>query len=353
MFRVVLAPLDGSALSETALPFAAALVGGGGRLVLLRAVPPHAPPGSPHADAGGEERAALEVVESYLTDVRLSLDARLRVETVARAGQAGATIVREAERQRADLVVMTSHGRAGPSRALFGSVADHAMRHASVPVLIVPPRCDRAWPGDRPLRVMVPLDGSDFSERALWPARDLAQTLQTGRGAEVILLRVIDQSAEIYHRRASRELFFDLDTALKAARGYLRSCTHALRDVTPRVGVRAVAGLPGPTIARAAQELGADLIAMATHGRSGVSRVLAGSVATETLRRSRVPVLLVRPYALPAVAPREAVTPHETASPQEAVALASSSALAGVTRPGIPGKAVGIGSGAGGLRGAI
>ena len=72
---------------------------------------------------------------------------------------------------------MSTHGRSAPGRWVYGSVADRVLRRASVPALLVPANCERQWPADGPLHVLVPLDGSDFAQEALtqavrWPRGD-------------------------------------------------------------------------------------------------------------------------------------------------------------------------------------
>ena len=94
-------------------------------------------------------------------------------------------ILDAAERQHVDLIVMSTHGRGGLSRMLYGSVADQILRRASVPVLLVPSIVEHAWPTLGPRRILVPLDGSEFAAEALQAAELLTETL----GADLTLLR--------------------------------------------------------------------------------------------------------------------------------------------------------------------
>jgi nucleotide-binding universal stress UspA family protein len=131
--HAVLVPLDGSELSERALPFAVALAQQhGGALLLLEATDVHHP--NDQADA-------------YLGNwaERLVHGCGLRVVRDVVTGEAGHAIVDEAALHGVDLIVMATHARTGVERALKGSVADYVLHHASVPVLLVPAACDRSW----------------------------------------------------------------------------------------------------------------------------------------------------------------------------------------------------------------
>jgi nucleotide-binding universal stress UspA family protein len=131
--HTILVPLDGSELSEQALPFAVALARqhGGGLLLL---------------EATDEQHPSAEV-DAYLSRWadRLKDDCGVAVVRDVAVGDAGRAIVDEAERHKADLIVMATHARTGVERALKGSVADFVLHHAAAPVLLVPAACDRSW----------------------------------------------------------------------------------------------------------------------------------------------------------------------------------------------------------------
>jgi nucleotide-binding universal stress UspA family protein len=174
-------------------------------------------------------------------------------------------------------VVMATHGRSGLGRLLFGSVADQVLRNAEVPILLVPANCEHFWTTDQPASILVSLDGSELSETILGAAVEVADALK----AELSLLRVADSS-----------------TPMPYADSYLEAIADRLRKDGTAAEAKLIPGQPAATIATVAREQDANLIAMATHGRSGLARLVLGSVATETLRRAHVPLLLVRPAAL-------------------------------------------------------
>jgi nucleotide-binding universal stress UspA family protein len=206
----------------------------------------------------------------------------LVVDAVVRTGAAPDVIISEVGVGGADLIAMSTHGRGGLGRALYGSVADDVLRRTAVPILLVPaPAAPR--PPDGGLRpVLVALDGSELAEASLGPAADLARA----GGAGLVLLRVVDPSAGL-GRHAS------VASARSEARRYLDALRRRLRrprgDVTSRVRVGPVA----PTILAAAAELGAGAIALGTHGRSGLGRLVMGSVATGLIEHGSLPLLLV------------------------------------------------------------
>jgi nucleotide-binding universal stress UspA family protein len=139
----------------------------------------------------------------------------------------------------------------------------------------------------------VPLDGSALAEAALAPAAALAGSLR----ARLLLLRAVEPPVITGAAYATGHAYADYDpvAALGEAQGYLEGVARGLRERGLTAEVEAAEGLAAATIARVARERGAGLIAMGTHGRSGLGRLVLGSVATTTLHQAPVPLLLVRP----------------------------------------------------------
>jgi nucleotide-binding universal stress UspA family protein len=223
------------------------------------------------------------------------------VETFVAQGDAAQAIVNVAASRRAGLIVMTTHGRSGLGRWLYGSVADGVLRRAPVPVLLVPATCEHPWPGGRPRRVLVPLDGSAYAEEALAPAARLARAA----GTELRLLRVVELPLHPYGE-GYVYVGYDPTLDLAGAREYLGTVAARLAAEGLEVTVRTDFGAPGQVIGEHARVAGADLVAMATHGHTGLTRVVLGSVAAATLQRANRPTLLVRPEAVRAAAPAAA-----------------------------------------------
>lgn len=208
-------------------------------------------------------------------------------ETSAREG-----IVRAAQTHGADLVCVGTHGRTGLPRLLYGSVAQHVVVHSPVPVLTV--RQDR----DRPVRVrciLAPTDFSPAADAALPWADLLARTFD----ARLVLLHVVEVTYESLvevpwggglepvGEAIARQLEEQARAELEARARRLPPC-----ETLVRTGLGA--GLSRQRLVEAAQEVGADLVVMGTHGRTGVDRILFGSVAEHVIRTSPVPVLTVR-----------------------------------------------------------
>src|SRR2546421_10495545 len=194
MFKRILVPLDGSGRAERALPIAARLARAtGGSIFLVRVLstePARLPsaPGKPNLvqTIGQADRA---LAESYLAGVaECELLTGIPVQTYVPVGLISPSILTMAAEKHADIIVMCSHGYTGVKRWwMMGSVAAKVARFADIPVLVlreggsVP---EERHPGERPLRVLVPLDGSDYARAALVPAAYLAAALAApGRGA--------------------------------------------------------------------------------------------------------------------------------------------------------------------------
>jgi nucleotide-binding universal stress UspA family protein len=143
----------------------------------------------------------------------------------------------------------------------------------------------------------VALDGSPFAAAALGPAQGLAQALAAG----LVLLRAVEPPGAAFGG-ALGQVPSDPAGELADANAYLDAVAARLPapPTGPGPARRAVAGAPAPTIAAVAGEAGVSAVAMATHGRSGLARAVLGSVATEVLHRTTVPVLFVRPHRAPA-----------------------------------------------------
>ena len=140
-------------------------------------------------------------------------------------------------------------------------------------------------------RMLVPLDGSEGAEAILPFAEQVAGPLD----AEVVLFRVLEPPSPIELVSSAGVVTPDTFTLRKIdATRYLSEIECRLSKKGLRVRTRVTLGSPAEEILTAVRSVGADLIAMATQGRSGIGRALLGSVAESVLRASPVPVLLIR-----------------------------------------------------------
>lgn len=289
MIANILVPLDGSALAERALPYAATLAKtSNARLCLYHVASDVSSPSDVRAEL--DTAARLEQLAAQLRAQSVQATAR-----TASVNPAATSILGAASDPPADLIVMSTHGHGGLGRWLYGSVADQVLSQANVPVLLVSAACDHPWPQDRPLKILVPLDGSDLSEAALGPARVLSHTL----GANLLLVRIVEQDADDAWRFDATRLAIRRMTPdqVQEAQEYLGGIADLPGPTTGPIDVLVDSGDPSSAIATTAAREDIDLIVMATHGRTGLARLTMGSVATTTLQRSHVPILLMRPLA--------------------------------------------------------
>jgi nucleotide-binding universal stress UspA family protein len=195
-------------------------------------------------------------------------------------GDPGDVIVDQAQTLGADLLVLGTRFPPAVERILLGSVADRVVQRAQAPVLVVPAGA-RAWrPGQR-VDALITLDGSPPAERALPIGAGLARVLE----GNLQLLRVAKR-ADLATARAYLE---DVSAALES------EGMHTIREaVLPRASV-------GATIGRFAKQHGVGLIAMASHGRGGLSRAVLGSVAADVVTSAGTPVVVIPPRTVIAV----------------------------------------------------
>jgi nucleotide-binding universal stress UspA family protein len=277
----ILVPLDGSRLSEAIVPLAEALARDyEAELLLIRALRSQ---GSPDAEVEAQEEA-----EAYLLTMAGDLVARgLSVTWKVWYDEPDRAIADAARFNAVDLVTMSTHGRGGLTRLLFGSVAESLVRKAPAPVLLV--RGELSWQPGGLGKILVPLDGSELSEAVLSVVARLAGPFDFA----IELLRVIESIPAYAAAELTLERTEEIVRGEEAdAEGYLAKVAVPLEASGCRVTRTIARGLAVDTILRAARDGSAGLIAMTTHGRSGIGRLLLGSVAERVLRSAPVPVLL-------------------------------------------------------------
>jgi nucleotide-binding universal stress UspA family protein len=277
MFEKVLVPLDGSSLAECALEPAISLTEEGQRELILLSVPAFEKILLPTSAGNGFTwpEQLLELArnqsESYLAEVagRLATP-ELKIRTEVREGDVASAIVDAAAAEGAGLVVMSTHGYSGLTRWVLGSITEKVLRAVACPVLVV--RSPTAIG-----RILLTLDGSRLAETALEPTLEVAAALE----AQVTLLRVVD---------------FD-NSSYEEAKDYLHGMAERCRS-RATMGPAIVMFGPAPqSILEVVQTHHIDLVAMATHGRSGIRRWVYGSVTEKVLRTARRAMLIVRPSA--------------------------------------------------------
>ncbi len=231
--------------------------------------------------------------QAYLQGIRgrLADDVRVRVDLLD--GPVTSVLAEYARHNGAGLLVMATHGRGGLERAWLGSVADEMVRVSPIPLLLVRPEPDQD-PG--PLRrILVALDGSTLAEAILEHAVGLARVEPD---AELVLLHVVQPVSSVAWVPTEALQENDVLAREERARTYLEGMARQLQGAGLHARARIeVAAAVAPTILEVSREEGADVIAVATHGRSGLVRLALGSVADKLVRASRTPVLLFRPLS--------------------------------------------------------
>jgi nucleotide-binding universal stress UspA family protein len=297
--RSIVLPLDGSPLAEQAIPFAQAIAQRARaklKLVLVHEPTLLMEPGAGYAKL---ELAMQKADREYLK----SVTARLREQlgrsvssSVLRGIPVAQTLATYLSELRADLVVMTTHGRGGIRRAWLGSVTDQLIRSAELPILIVRPgEAGSPERGVELTEILVALDGSALAEAALEPAAALARLWD----AEVTVVQVIRPVTPTGDPAWPLPAgYSDQMTGLRreAAQDYVRDMAEHLRESGVRsTGVAVIGATVPDTLIKLAAPARVSLIAVSTHGLGGMKRLVLGSVADKVVRGAEVPVLVVRP----------------------------------------------------------
>jgi nucleotide-binding universal stress UspA family protein len=289
----ILVPLDGSELSEGALPYAKALADALGAQLTLLCV------------WDGSERDLAETFPSLAVDIdakahehyndylkqvkeRFALDA----DAVVREGDPGAVILSMAEELGARIIAIGTHGRSGVGRWFAGSTATHVLRHANTPLLAVGPEVLQHPRGSVSYKhLMTPLDGTPLSEQALPVATKLASAL----GARLSLVRCVQWAVQAYPYTLPSTYVPQVDDELeKGAKAYLRRQEEAVKGQGVEVSAFVVRGPIAQGLFEFIDKESVDLVIMTTHARGGLARVALGSVADRMLQ-ANAPSLLIRP----------------------------------------------------------
>lgn len=301
MYRTILVPLDGSSLSEQALPMATALAQAmGAQLILVQVIC------TPGVDREEVQRKTEAEAKEYLAGVAGQLAERgLQAAIALSYGTVVEGILSAIELRQANLVVMCTHGRSGLKRWLYGSVAEALLGRSPVPVLLVRPADLVVTPSPESGRpqVLVPLDGSALAEAVLPHAEALAEALNgTLVLLQVVILRV-PRAPELF--LASTWMRFVKEEEAQAENYLARVADRLKQDgLCVQTVVRSVQTVVESDTAaevilqEARRAAGPGLVVMATHGRTGLKRLLFGSVAMAVLQRGLRPLLLLRPADL-------------------------------------------------------
>lgn len=322
MFQRILVPLDGSTRSEQAIPVAVRLArSSGGTIVFVSIVLPPSEIG----DYGAEEEAMavppsayekrLTGTDQYLQRVTEEYAGELTgiaVEREVETGTAAAAIFSVARLEHIDLIVMCSHRSHALFHWIFRSIAREAVHSSPVPILVLRENGSPILKSrqDQSLRMLVPLDGSQLAEEALQPALQLLEALAAPGRGELHLVQVVDlPSVAGKPILRAYELKRAQEQAVQKAGDYLTMVASRQFDaigadsqiaitwsimVSNHISRTIVEMVKNP--GGNEQEKRYDMLAMATHGRTGLQHLLMGSVTEHVLGTTDLPLLIVRPH---------------------------------------------------------
>ncbi len=300
MYEKILVPLDGSELAEVALPYAEELAGKMGSEITLVHVCESADCPNRHLHEYYMQKITHDTANNakkHLGKLVAKDINEIKVESLILIGDPAEEIGTHADKESVDMIVIATHGVSGLKRWTLGSVANKTVRSTTRPIVLIRSRGARPDVREQGAlrKILVPLDGSKGSEMAISHVEELSLKL----AAEVVLLRVV---APCYHIECSGDMGFsqvcyshqEMNKITATAEEYLHGISESLKTKSITVERKIGVGDAAEVIIDFAKEINADLVAMSTHGRSGISRLAFGSVADKVLHHGNTPLMLVR-----------------------------------------------------------
>jgi len=294
MINKILVPLDGSDEAEVILPYVSRLAVGLDVPVVLLAVLDQESMGMRQSFFSRLYERAEAGARDRLHDVAQTLgkEGVNAIEVIA-SGKSAPEIVKAAGHYKCGLIAMATHGRNMLARGILGSVTDQVMHSSDVAVLAITQNKAAVYRGGEATltRVMVPLDGSPLAESALPYVEDLARELSL----EVLLVRAVQPVHLFWMDHLPAELIEEQGAVEAEAEKYLAGVATRLAENGHSVTWRLLIGHPATSIVELARETPHDIIAMASRGQSGFTRLAMGSVAEALIRGTGDPVFVVHP----------------------------------------------------------
>jgi len=284
MWKKILVPLDGSNLAELALPYAEELAAALNSEVFLVYVSEPA------------EDQYRHMHQLYIEDVAGQIRKRIKkVSPLVLSGKPAEEIIGYAEQNDVGLIIMASHGRSGITPWSTGGVAGKVLHVAKIPLLLIKAAKPRQRkPGKRLInRILLPLDGSKAGEAAVHYVGELMSRLEV----EVILFGVVPAGQHIRTVGGLDYILFPeqhLESVKTEAREYLDKAYRRLKRRKGEVRIELRVGDIAQEIIKFADGKNVDLIAISSHGHSGIEKWVFGSIANKVVQASNAPVLLVR-----------------------------------------------------------
>jgi nucleotide-binding universal stress UspA family protein len=293
MYKKIMVTLDGSSVAEIVLPYTAEIASKFGVEIILVSVSEPTVAETDHLYRSYLERTR-EQVQSQLEDWAPKEEVNVQSEVLF--GRPASEILRYADENDVSLIIMASRGRSSPGPWLLGNIVAKVLRATSKPMLLIRDEAEDASIQQKSLikRILLPLDGSMVGEQAIPHAETLARVLS----AELVLFQAFEPVRPVAIEGGvamSPSMIKEEEEAKKAsAMAYLNSVGNALREKGLRASNVVVLGSPADKIIDYADTNAIDLIAMSTHGRSGIGRWVFGSVTDKVLHAGDKPVLAIR-----------------------------------------------------------
>lgn len=300
MFKHLLVPLDGSHLAESVLTLTGELASRLGATITLVHV---IEKGAPTAVHGDHHLVSAAEAEAYLSEVAgRGLFKDLPVVThvhTAEVNDVARSIVEHSVELVPDLIVMTTHGRGGARRILFGAIAQQVISLGKIPVLIVRPFA--AGKEEADVRtgdwavILAPINGDPSHEMGLPVAAELADVFHS----RLHLLMVTPKLGDLHGSEAAIGSMLPGATRVKlemdsvAAQGYVDRRADELKKADLETITETLRGDPADAIIETCRRVAADLVVMGTHGKAGADAFWSGSVVARVITRTTVPLLLV------------------------------------------------------------
>jgi nucleotide-binding universal stress UspA family protein len=296
MFERIMLPLDGSEVGEIALPYGEELARRFGSEIILLHVR-----GPEHQQY---ERMHKMYLDRLAETVKHNISrgqpkgTEVKVTTKVETGEPKENICNLVEKNGIDLIIMASVNASGLKIGrMLGSVADHVCRTVPIPVMLIRPQDTKRIEGRKSLinHILIPLDGSELSKLALPVAEELATKLK-------VPITLFQMARIIYPYGNEAASFVDYGKLTEEEEKWIRDEVTALEKELKEKGLNVTHTVTtgfnaAEDIIEVGKKVGADLVVMSTHGRSGLGRWVLGSVAEKVLRHGEIPLLLVHARA--------------------------------------------------------
>jgi len=289
MFKQILVTLDGSKLAELALPYAEDLVETFNSDMTLLFICD-----TPHCKERYEHQVYMENIAGLVAEQVRVKHPEVSVKQVVLEGHAAVEIVNYSNQNDVSLIAMATHGRSGIVAWALGSVAHKILHAVDIPVLLVRAGAhiqEVSRGGQLFEHILVPLDGSEAGESALPYVMDLANKLSS----EVILCQVAAQGRHVHTIGGLDYVRFnghEVDAAREKS-AYLTGVAARMEATKASMRSEMRVGDPAEEIIKLADEIGTCLVAMSTHGHSGIERWAFGSITDKIIHAGKTPVLVV------------------------------------------------------------